>query len=441
MTPDAREDRARMQRERIRALTLGPRPQFYALQKFKAALVARRGPAAAASAWGALSPFDGARRTDTLELVPLLDHVRGTGAPRVGFAAPRDVVLPGPRLADGTTMPSLPTRTRAFFHCRLADAVVASKSNFLIAGDRALLDLQPGEAEKVALDLDVDPLVVARDGERLTTVRAAAEAALPTAFSLIGLHSAAFGHWLVEFLPRLWACRPLPGFAAVPVLVDAQMPPQHREALDAFLLPGQAVIELAPGDAVRVADLWLATAPLYMPTGPRPGAPCAPDLLAVDAEAFARTLRAASAERPVDGAHGRRLYLARKDTQHRRLLNRVEVEAWMAAHAFDLVDFADIPFAEQVARMRAADIVVGPDGSANLMTYFARPGTRIGILSGAAVEDCEWYVAISDALGHRVVVLPGETPSERDDYRTFSDYRIDLDRLAAMCRDLGVAGA
>jgi hypothetical protein len=42
-----------------------------------------------------------------------------------------------------------------------------------------------------------------------------------------------FGHWLLELLPKVWACLGRPGFKSVPFLIDWQIPPQNVEALPA----------------------------------------------------------------------------------------------------------------------------------------------------------------------------------------------------------------
>ena len=59
------------------------------------------------------------------------------------------------------------TRRRARFHGRDCRRIVTSKSNLVLVGGEALLDVQGDELEKVPLNLDVDPLVVCADGDRL----------------------------------------------------------------------------------------------------------------------------------------------------------------------------------------------------------------------------------------------------------------------------------
>ena len=65
------------------------------------------------------------------------------------------------------------------------------------------------------------------------------------AFSLVGVNSYNFGHLLGEFLPKLLALRGRPGFGSVPILVDEQMPPQHREAIELFAERGQSIVVCA----------------------------------------------------------------------------------------------------------------------------------------------------------------------------------------------------
>src|SRR5205823_3537829 len=124
----------------------------------------------------------------------------------------------------------------------------------------------------------------------------------------------------------------------------------------------------------------------------------------------------------------RRIYLARKETQHRRIQNRREVEPWFEANGFTIFDFEELSFREQVALVRGADLIVGPDGSSLLSTFFARPGIRIGILTNAFAEECEWYMLVCRALGQQLAVLAGAVARKDTGYRMFSNYRIDVER-------------
>lgn len=331
-------------------------------------------------------------------------------------------------------------RTRAVFSCVVPDAVVSSKSDFILAGGAALLDYQHDELHKVPIDLCVNPIVFAPEADEasfLIAARARGGESMSSAFSLVGVNSYNFGHLLGEFLPKLLALRGRPGFASVPILVDEQMPPQHREAIELFAEPGQSIVVLRRGDAVSVGKLWTCSMVTNISLAPKPGTNDSVPLLALDGEAFASLIAKAEAQlEAIEPAGPRRIYLTRKDSQQRRLVNRAEVEAWFADHGFEIVDLEQLPFAEQIALARGAEVIAGPDGSSLQISFFASSGTAIGILNNPYLEDHRFYALACQHLGQRLRILTGEVVWEHPGYRKFSDYRIDVavlpDLLAAL---------
>ena len=142
----------------------------------------------------------------------------------------------------------------------------------------------------------------------------------------------------------------------------------------------------------------------------RPGAGYAGDLWGVDADGFLTLL---AKVRPNLDAVGRlaepeQIYLKRKPSQKRKLVNGEEVERWFVDRGFDAFNFADLPFLEQIKLMRSAELVVGPDSSAFYMIMFARPGTKVGLTTHQYLDDFEWYPQLCRGLSQHHLVLKGE---------------------------------
>jgi capsular polysaccharide biosynthesis protein len=426
-------------RAQVRELRRAPRPPFGRLRPIKDALVAGLGAETAAFAFlHAAGNTPGA--VQRLPLTGLHDYAR-THALRFDELHPaRDLRMP-PVPVFGEARAGFDARTRCQFACVLADAVVSSKSNFILAGGRALFDHQGGELASIPVDVAMDPVVFAPDATHATfAIEAAAidGPVLPEAFTLLGLNSFNYWHWQVEFLPRLLACLDLPGFAGVPILVDAQMPAQSLVALRWMIGERHPVRVVAPGEAVRVARLWTAAMFAYLPVWPQPGAHYPSHTMVIDAPAFASALAPLEPRLAAlrTGAGPKRLYLARQATQHRGMVNWPEVEAWFAAHDFAIVDFGTYAFEDQLRLARDADVIVGPNGAALVNGQFAGPGTAIGILDNHFVENQEWYADVCTALGQRLSILVGETVSVDPDYEFNANYRIDLERLPAWLEHL-----
>jgi len=428
----------------VRELTTQPQPSFYALQPFKRALADELGGEAAVARFAALAGYADGWRAERLALGSLRDHARADALAYEVVAPSRELTFDPPSIFARPDVESRQMRTRELFFCALENVVVPCKSSFVLAPERglALFDYQGEELGQLPYDLDVDPVAFAPTDDEITAYvgRGAYDEPLDRAFALTGLHSFNFGHWLQELLPKLLACVDRPGFESVTVLVDEQMPEQHREALELILPSGHPVVPLGPGEAVRVRELWTCSTPMYAEVGTRPGEPSLDEVLPLDGDAFSELVdkidtRLRAAEKP---GTSKRIYLARKETQHKRLVNAGETSEWFRQQGFDVYEPASLSFAEQLARVRGADVIAGPEGSAFYLAFWARPGTTLAVLDNPYTDQW-WPIAdICRARGLRLSILVGEVVRHESSYVKYSDYEIDLGQLPSFLADAAV---
>jgi capsular polysaccharide biosynthesis protein len=340
-----------------------------------------------------------------------------------------------PRVVGPGRIPPLTGRPRNVFAGVLPRATVYARSAAILQGDRMIFDIQPGELHAVPSELAFDPMVFRREGESVLALddRAPArEIALDRAWSLMGINSLHFGHWSIEYLAQFLTARDLPGFAAAPVLIDAGMPPQHRESLEALAPPGLRLIEVAPGMRVRVGQLQVVANWAYCPHHILTDhGSWDPSVFVGAFDKAAAVYRAAGAE--LERRHGALassgLFWARDNTRHRGIANHPEVTALLAARGFAPHLPETLPFVEQVARLRGADRIVVQNGSALHGLLFGRPGTRVCYLSHPALP---LFALVHEALAQldqQVTVLTGPMTAPAPGYVERSGYEIPLDRL------------
>jgi len=171
------------------------------------------------------------------------------------------------------------------------------------------------------------------------------------------------GHWLAECLPAI------AGYAL------------HSERGDGVLL-------LPPLDADRWRMLALADADVANVETIDPEQAIACERLVVSsllaartapsmfcAELFERMRERAEPSGEAGAAHA--LYVCRLDTAYRPMRNEAELVALMAARGIEVLQASRLSIDRQIAKFRAADLVIGAHGAGLANIVFCRPGSVV----------------------------------------------------------------
>ncbi len=187
---------------------IAARPGLWSLQPVKSALAQELGGGPAAVAYAEMAGFAPGFTVKRMPMVGLHDFAEATRPHYEELVSARDIVLPAPPIFPTPhAAGGLAARSRTMFLCRLVDAIVSNKSSVVLCDDHALLDVQDDELERFALDLDLDPVVFgpsADDATILIAERAVTGQELDRGFALTGVATVNFGHWLLEYLPKVF---------------------------------------------------------------------------------------------------------------------------------------------------------------------------------------------------------------------------------------------
>lgn len=423
-------ERARYAPWYLRHSHVARRGDLYGLARYKAALAERYGAEGAGVILAGMVQQPRGWVAKRRPLVPLETFAASRGEAFRTLIEPHPITNRAARTLGADPPAPVERRARRVHTSALEDVVVSSRSNFLLADDVAILDVTGQELASRRMDLGVDPIIVTGDGASVVCIEPRDPGGIrriDVAITLVGTHSRAFGHWVIEFLPRLWALMDVEGFDAIPILVDAGMPPQHLESLRLLLGREHPVIELRNEERILVERMWVSAAMVFFAIGPISSDANQP-LSGTDEAGFGRLFGRMRAvlERIDSRGTPERLYIGRKPSQHRRLHNVEAVEAALAERGFERVDFGDLTFAEQLRLIRGAREVVVAGGSAALMGIFAPPGLRMAILLPARSRDAGWLEQVGAVTGLDLTVIHGKTVREHERYHWMSDYEIDL---------------
>ena len=152
----------------MRRLLDDDRPHFYTLRPFKEALVKQYGVSGAALILAQVIGRGNDWSIGGCPLRSLRDFARVFSLHYEELSGRKQVIMPPANVFGSPTSMGVPGTPRAFFISVLADVVVSSTSNILLAGGCALLDFQDDELERIPLNLNVDPTILAADGRSVT---------------------------------------------------------------------------------------------------------------------------------------------------------------------------------------------------------------------------------------------------------------------------------
>ncbi len=321
---------------------------------------------------------------------------------------------------------------RVFVACLPNATAFAGTSTIRLRDGSFAFDVQTVEAGRLPVDSTFDPLVFAQDGEQLTMIddrRETTRIHLPEALSLLGCDSVSFGHWMAEELLRFLTARRISQAARVPVLIDARMPPQHRESILAFTGPDHPVIEVPRHMRVEADRLWIVSNWLYSPKQLTTDRGIDADALVHAPGPIAEVLRAGweelDARLGLTGSRGGRVFVARDPDRHRGLVNHGEIVSLLVARGYPEVRPETLSFVEQSAPYRAADSIVVQSGSAAAGLIMCRPGTQVCSMSHGATSLAGLWSGLLEELGVGCTIVVGETAERHADYADKSSYRID----------------
>ena len=212
-------------------------------------------------------------------------------------------------------------------------------------------------------------------------------------FAGVGRHH--FGHFMMEAAPRLWALDHL------------------GEAPDGILLIPMAGRDIAAVLRRRLAPLLEGLAqglPVHLVERPTQA-----DEVIVPSQGFGHLdwshgipearrymRRHVSAIAPARGAD--KLYVSRRRLKNeaRPVPHEHRIERWMSQAGFEIFHPERHPVPDQIARYRAARVIVGPDGSAFHLAAFAMPrGARVGLIQRRTRQP------VFDAIARQITSFAG----------------------------------
>ncbi|MBP1178534.1 DUF563 domain-containing protein [Methylobacterium sp. PvR107] len=343
------------------------------------------------------------------------------------IAEPAIAFLEGP-VALTSTCGSLDAPPQ--YVARFKDCLTFPRSNIVLQGNRLIYDLAAHPLSGIADIKDgvnPDQVMTAVYGAGRALVEEPAETqSLDAGLMLFGLQSKNYGHWLLEFVPRmLWfndrACP-----SDFPICIDDHMPDSHRQIVELLDERGRQILPL-PARAARFRELGVAPVPTFFPFDSRPGVPVYDAVWPEDVlAAMRRKVLERLSEQGTDLRRtGRRIILSRRGFAQRQLVNEAEIIAALAPHGFEVVYPEKLTFPEQVAIYHAADVIVGSASSALTNCIFCNPHARIiAMIHEERSFNFRGYTSMIESSGARLLFIRGKTVAGEAVHAFHANYNV-----------------
>lgn len=315
----------------------------------------------------------------------------------------------------------------------LDEAQVAGQSSAVFgAGGEILSDTYADPRFGSAVDLRADTIVKLRYRDTARVDLPKPTRRIDQAINLSGLATNHFGHWIGEFVPRLRHIVQLPELASTPILVNADMPGSHFELLGR--LCDNPVLRMSRDEVIKVGTLIVAPTITFFPFDLKPGHSVPIEGQAAWSAPAMRFLRdkvLATVDAPKPTSLDA-IYLSRENSSWGRPLNEDALLARCSDLGLRRVRLETMDFIEQVVTIRRASTIVAPTGSALNMLIFARPETRLLILTQRYPHNWGGWVGPLREIGLDPCMIMSATG---DPIVKHARYEIDINGLATLLKD------
>ena len=366
-------------------------------------------------------------RSRIMSLLEAAQHM-ATGYAEI-YPGGQPVTMPSPRIVGPGRCPPIQGVTRKVFLAAFHDAVVRSRFDGIEVSGRMLFDYQGREIDNIVAECPRDKFFC--DGTDVFALHQAPFGPtidIPEALMLVGNNSVNFGHWWIEHLLQVATVADRPELRGVPIVIDADLPASHRQALEYFTGGAAPVIELPQGAAARVRRLWKASNWIYVPFYWSREEAIQHEFIVWPLDEVAarfRKLGSAIHLNLSDSPFSKRVFLSRRHTFHRKLVNLKEIEEIARGWGFEIYNPEDLDFVNQLRLIAGASHIIGPEGSAFFLALFGKEGAELCAFDHPFIEKVGYAAALYPKFGIKLLFLTGNCVRKDTQFIGFSDYLID----------------
>jgi capsular polysaccharide biosynthesis protein len=235
-------------------------------------------------------------------------------------------------------------------------------------------------------------------------------------FIFLGVDGTNYSHWITRNLLKLYLLENKNIRESMPILINEDLCHFQTEYLDLLGIPKERLL-LPP----KYSTLQCST--VLVPTTLR-GHPQMH--VAVD------WLRSRLAHNFSNRNGGQLIYLSRRDSPHRVMLNEEELEQRLTAIGFNCITGSDLSVKEQIRIFSDARMIIGPHGAGLTNLIWAHKNTTVLEITNTKIYHMNDFRLISEIRGHTYSQIisstyPETQPADAIDEQQRHNYFVDVE--------------
>jgi len=253
----------------------------------------------------------------------------------------------------------------------------------------------------------------------------------PKVASFIDACAPNYAHWLTEVLPRIAVFCSVGELSEIPIVVNTGL---HKNIMESLYLiaKNREIITLPIGAALIVDELYCTSVAGYVPFERRSKKVISNSHGLFSRQAFQMFKGQINSQRHAlvkEGDLPRKIYI-RRNSGIRKVTNSTQVERFLQAQGYTIVEPEKMNFLQQVQLFSHAEFVIGSSGAALANLIFCPKNAKIVILIGKYPDTSYWYWQnIACASGNVIRYIFGKITTTN--VGIHADFEIDLDDLAS----------
>jgi capsular polysaccharide biosynthesis protein len=220
-----------------------------------------------------------------------------------------------------------------------------------------------------------------------------------------------YSHWLERNLIKLCLLEASPGRASLPLLINEDLRGYQRQYLE--------MLGIAPERLLKVPrDILISCRELDVPTVLRNH----PQMRrGID---WLRAKVGSWMNRPSPA--GARIYVSRRDTPKRRLVNEEELFSELRKLGFSRIVPGEMSVPEQITAFANASVIVGPHGAGLTNLIFAPPGSTIVEICSKRIAHMPEFRFIAEQMKQRCITIVADRLVGTEDRDMHTDFEVDI---------------